>query len=370
VPDLYDAVAYGMRAYSQTAFRVETLGPPRLRLPAGTLIVSTHRKETDVPILCPPLYFRAGMRTDLPRRMHFAARDDMFLPGFFAGFPQGLPSWARRLLYPVGVTRWLPVVNVHPIRSAGVARLGEVLAARPDVPLRELLPVEGVAPFERRGLPAASRAREALCGEYADLLWRAVTPADLAPGLEDFWRVHAAEAARSFRKLVELVRRPTTLVVFPEGRPSPDGEIGPLQPGIGALVRRGHPVAIQPFAFAYDPLVTGRTRVVLSLPDLVEPPDGDIEAALLGLLRRSTPLTAGQFAAHRLLEGVEAAPGPLERELAEAVESAQAEGRPVESALLTAEGRRRRLAEALAVAPRKPGELDFLAREYRSARDL
>jgi hypothetical protein len=82
------------------------------------------------------------------------------------------------------------------------------------------------------------------------------------------------------------------------------------------------------------------------------------------------PLTAGQFAAHRLLEGVEAAPGPLERELAEAVEAARAEGRPVEPALLTVEGRRSRLAEALAVAPRKPEELAFLAREYRSARDL
>ncbi|MGH3035039.1 MAG: 1-acyl-sn-glycerol-3-phosphate acyltransferase [Gaiellaceae bacterium] len=370
MPDLYDAVAFGMWAYSQAAFRVETLGPPRLRLPAGTLIVATHRKETDVPILCPPLYLRAGMRTDRPRRMHFAARDDMFLPGFFAGFPQELPGWARRLLYPVGVRRWLPVVNVHPIRSANVARLGEVLAARPDAPLGELLPAEALAPFQRRGLTAASRARDAIRGDYADLLWRAVTAADVAPGLEDFWSAHAAQAARSFRELVELVRTPTTLVVFPEGRPSPNGEIGPLQPGIGALVRRGHPVAIQPFAFAYDPLVAGRTRVLVSLPDLVEPPDGEVEAALLGLLRRSMPLTAGQFAAHRLLEGVEAAPGPLERELAEAVEAAQAEGRPVEPALLTLEGRRSRLAEALAVAPRKPEELAFLALEYRSARDL
>jgi hypothetical protein len=80
------------------------------------------------------------------------------------------------------------------------------------------------------------------------------------------------------------------------------------------------------------------------------------------------PLTAGQFAAHRLLEGAEAVPRKLERELSQAVEAAEAEGRPVEPALLTREGRRRRLAEALSVAPRKPGELEFLAREYRSAR--
>ena len=74
MPDLYDAVAYGMWAYSQGAFRVETLGSPRLRLPAGTLIVATHRKETDVPILCPPLYFRAAERFTVALRLWTPAR--------------------------------------------------------------------------------------------------------------------------------------------------------------------------------------------------------------------------------------------------------------------------------------------------------
>ena len=108
-----------MRAYSQT-FRVETLGP-KLELEPGTVILVTHRRETDVPLICPPLYFGATMRTNLRGRMSFAARDDMFLPGFFAGFPPDLPRWARRLLYGVAVARWLPVVNVYPIRSARVA---------------------------------------------------------------------------------------------------------------------------------------------------------------------------------------------------------------------------------------------------------
>ena len=64
------------------------------------------------------------------QRVAFAARDDMFLPGFFAGFPAGLPPRVRRLLYPLGVAGWLPRVEVFPIRSARVARLAEVLADR------------------------------------------------------------------------------------------------------------------------------------------------------------------------------------------------------------------------------------------------
>jgi hypothetical protein len=375
VPDLYDAVAHGMRAYSNAAFRIETIGPAALRLEPGTLIAVTHRKETDVPVICPPLYFRAGMRRNLSVRMQFAARDDMFLPGFFAGFPQGLSPRARRLLYPVGVARWLPAVNVHPIRSASVARLGEVLAARGGATLDDLVPPETVAALRVRaascGLAEPVAARDALRGEYADLLWAPVSPGEgVLGGLDDFWSARAAQAARDFRTLVELLRSRTTLVVFPEGRPSPDGEIGPVRPGSGALLRRGRPEAIQPVGIAYDPLVRGRTRIVLAIPPPVEPPDGTAaEVELLALMRRSLPLTAGQLAAHLLRAGADADPAAFERAVIEAVEEARAENRPVEGALLSSESRRRRLTEALSVAPAKPEALSFLAREYESARE-
>ena len=87
MPDLYDAVGHGMWAYSRTAFRVTTLSAGRFAPEPGTLVVATHRRETDVPILGPPLYFGMGGRRNRSNRLHFAARDDMFLPGFFAGFP-------------------------------------------------------------------------------------------------------------------------------------------------------------------------------------------------------------------------------------------------------------------------------------------
>jgi 1-acyl-sn-glycerol-3-phosphate acyltransferase len=372
VPDLYDAVAYGMWAYSNAAFRVEILGRQRLELAPGTVILVTHRRETDVPVICPPLYRQGGMRRDV-LRMSFAARDDMFLPGFFAGFPPDLSPRARRLLYRIGVSRWLPVVKVYPIRSANIARLGEVLRARPDAALEELVPAGTASAFRARateaGLGRPVRAAEVLRGEYADLLWRGVSPGDgVLDGLAEFWSARATQAARDFRTLVEILRRPGTLVVFPEGRPSPDGEIGPLRPGIGALLRRGRPVSIQPLALAYDPLVRGRTRVFVALPKQVPPPEGGDEAALFALMRRSMPLTCGQFVAHRLAKGAEADPGALARELGEAVEAARTEARQVEPELLSPAGRRRRLAEALSVAPRKPRELPFLALEYESAR--
>jgi 1-acyl-sn-glycerol-3-phosphate acyltransferase len=370
MPDLYDAVGHGMWAYSHAAFRVEVLEPERFAPQPGTLIAVTHRRETDVPVLSPPLYFATGGRHDRSRRLHFAARDDMFLPGFFAGFPPDLPLTARRLLYRVGVARWLPVVNVFPIRSATVARTGEVLAAARGEPLAELLGGRARGFHERAaacGLAPPERAGDVLGGRYADLLWQPVSPDDVA-GLEDFWARRAARAAGDFRTLVQISRDGHTLIVFPEGRPSPDGEIGPIRPGIGALVRRGRPAAVRPLALAYDPLVRGRTRVHLALGEPVELPRDDVEGALLAALRLAMPLTCGQVVAARLAAGAEADPVALERDLGDAVALAREDGRPVEPDLTTAEGRRRRLAEALAVAPRRASELPVLVREYETAR--
>lgn len=355
---LYDAVAAGMWAYSRAAFRVVVLGPERLRIPPGTLLLVTHRRETDVPVLCPPLYRRGELRR---QRVAFAARDDLFLPGFFAGFPPDLPPRVRRALFGLGVGRWLPRVEVHPIRSASVARLGELVRERRTEPLVAVLGEEDVAALAARaaacGLEPPVRAGDALRGEYADLLWRPAGPDDpAAAGLDGFWARRATEAARDFRALVELVRGGRPLVLFPEGRPSPDGEIGPFQRGLGALVRRARPPALLPVALAYDPLTRGRTRVVVAFGAPVPVPStaGDAEVEALRLLRRTMPLTAGQLVA---------AGAP-----ASAVRDALVEGRPVEPELVAARSRARRLAEAGAVAARSPDALPFLAREFESAR--
>jgi len=353
---LYDAVAAGMWAYSRAAFRITVLGPERLGIAPGTLLVVTHRRETDVPVLCPPLYRRGELRR---QRVAFAARDDMFLPGFFAGFPPGLPPRVRRLLYPLGIAGWLPRVEVFPIRSARVARLAEVLAERRGAELTDVLGREEARAFAARAAACRLRlpvvAEDVFRGEFADLLWRAVGPEDPAGrGLDGFWSRRATEAAGDFRGLVELVHGGRPLVLFPEGRPSPDGEIGPLQRGLGALVRRARPPALLPVALAYDPLARRRTRVVVAF-GAPTAPTGDVEEQALALLRRTMPLTAGQLVA----AGVEPD---------EAVRAALVEGRPVEPALVTADSRSRRLAEAHTAAARSPDALPFLAREYESAR--
>jgi 1-acyl-sn-glycerol-3-phosphate acyltransferase len=366
VGPLYDVVGFGMRAYSGTAFRVRVLGPKRFRLSPRTLIVSTHRKESDVPLVAPALYFRALLWRHRRARMHFAARDDMFLRGFFGGFPQGLSPRARRVLFPLSVGRFLPRVQVHPISSASSARLLELVdAAEPGSRLEDVVPERSLAGLRERarerGLAEPTLARDVLRGDYADLLWQAVQRGE---GSDAFWGARAARATADFRELVSVVREGGSLLVFPEGRPSPDGEIGPLRRGLGALIRRAKPERLLPVTFAYDPLVHGRTEVFVVLGEPMAASTGSLEEDVLARLRLETALTAGQFVAHELASGRDPHPAALAAE----VEQARGLGRPVDPMLLVSERLAARIAVARAVAEGKPEELDFLAREFESAR--
>jgi 1-acyl-sn-glycerol-3-phosphate acyltransferase len=205
---LYDLTAYALTAYARARFRVRPLGA-RFEPAPRTLVVSSHRSDNDVPVFVTCIYPQAHGRWNRGPQLHFAVRDDLFLAGFFAGYPQHLPGFVRRLLWPVSLgsvlERNLPV---HPIRSATRMRLVEVL--------RELE-------------PGSDRLRAANARE----LWTAIDPDELdAP---EMWSRRRAAALEDFRALVDVVRRGDTLVIFPEGRPSPDGTVGPLTDGVGAI---------------------------------------------------------------------------------------------------------------------------------------
>ncbi len=367
---LYDAVAAGMWAYTHAAFRVRSLAPERLRVRPGTILAITHRRETDVPLVCPPLFYGSPMCVEHSLRMSFAARQDLFEPGFFAGFPKAVPAPLRRLLWRLDIARYLHVLTLLPVRSAAVIRLVDVVRLDPELAV-EACPPELVRDLRRRaaelGLPDPRLAGDLDRGEYGDLLWRTFTKAELGgERFESAWRRHGAAAASDFRVLVEELNGGGVLLLFPEGRPSPDGEIGPIQRGLKALVRRGRPRWIQPIGIAYDPLVRGRTHAFVSFGEPFPTPEEDAEAVVLDRLKLAVPLTAGQVVAAALAAGDE----PSATALGEALEAALADGRNVAPELLTSQGRARRLAVAAEAARGAPRSvLEFLAREYRSARD-
>lgn len=349
---LYDAVALGLGTYARARFRVRALGA-EFRPPPGALVVSSHRSDDDVPLIIAALYRQLHGIWRRNARLHFAVRDDLFLPGFFAGYPPHVPRLVRRAVFGLNVGPVLrSLLPCHPIRSATKMRLFEYLREHPDERLDVLLPPALAGPFH-----GATYARDVLNGDYAPLLWTAIEPDDVTGAYADeSWARRRAGAREDFRGLVEVVRGGDPLCIFPEGRPSPDGAFGPVLGGVGAIVRRARPTAVIPIAPAYDPLVDGRVHAFIGVGDAVEPP-----VDVLELFRRTTPLTVGESVAAALADGAD----PYRR-LDEDVESAHGEGRPYEPELDAAPVRRDRVATALRHA--RGRDLARLVLTYRSAR--
>jgi 1-acyl-sn-glycerol-3-phosphate acyltransferase len=351
---LFDLVAVGGTVATRSRFRFRMLTGP-FELPPRSLLLFTHRSDWDIP-LTTNMYWAGRMWRRV--RPVFVARDDLFLPGFLGGYPPGLPLPLRRLL---GRTQVGGVLRRHrlalPVASAGRAHLADVALDDPELPL-SALPAAAAAAFRDRarwlGRPEPRVAGDVLDGGYVDLLWRRYERPEL-PGLDGFWGRRQAVARSDFAALLEHVARGGSLVVYPEGQPSPDGAIGPLQRGLGALVDRAQPDVLLPGAIAYDPLGPGRTRAYLAIGEPFDPPRGDADEAVLAALRRLTPLTAGQVAARAELHGLEP-----ERVAAEA-----ADGRPAEPRL------RELLPVAVAAARQAPRRvLERLDLELRSAHGL
>lgn len=353
-PRLFDAVALGGTAVTRARFAVRMLNE-RWELPPRSLLLVTHRSDWDIP-LTTNVYWSGGMWGRDPRLV-FVARDDMFLPGFLAGYPRRLPLSVRRALTRVDVGGALRAHGLAlPIASASRAQLAHVAREEPSLPL-ETLPETAEAARRRArrlGLREPRTLGDLLDAAYLDLLWPRWRTRGELPAADAFWTRRQALARRDFEGLLEHVASGGTLAIYPEGHPSPDGAIGPLERGLSVLVRRARPDLLIPVGLAYDPLARGRTRAYVAVGDPIAAAPRETEARVLAALRRTLPLTPGQVAAHAVLHGLDP-----RRVAGEALQ----EQRPREPRLAAL------LDEALAAAGRAPRALlERLDLEFRSAR--
>jgi 1-acyl-sn-glycerol-3-phosphate acyltransferase len=374
-PAPQDPVALGMTAYVRTRFRVQVFGDEHLRVGPGHIFAPAHRSDNDVPLLITVLYptWSRAVAEGAPWPT-FAAMIELFLPGFFAGYPAGLPLALRRALWPYqpgGVLR--RHLQCVPVREPERMRLEELLRHAAQTPLDELLPGEALEALSARAAalkqPRPERPADVLSGGYADLLLCNSVERDSAPDPSEAWRAHGRAAVRDFRRLAETLAAGGNVVLFPEGRLSSNGDLGRLQPGLGSLARRGNARRVQPVALAYDPLVRGRTRAYVAFTAPIEPRPGRLLPTVIRALRAAMPLTPGQLAATAVRDGLASA-SAFGRSAEAAIARAREEGRPLEPALL-GPGRERALGEALSRARRRgPNDrlIQHLARELASAR--
>src|SRR6185437_726177 len=139
-PAPQDPVPLGMTAYVRARFRLRVFGSEHLRIEPRQIIAPSHRSDNDVPVLISVIYpaWSAAVARGAPWPT-FGAMIELFLPGFFAGYPPALPLALRRLLWPYQpgtvLGRHLQCV---PVREPHRMRVQELLRHAPGERLDRL----------------------------------------------------------------------------------------------------------------------------------------------------------------------------------------------------------------------------------------
>ncbi|HEX6777033.1 MAG TPA: hypothetical protein VF099_02475, partial [Ktedonobacterales bacterium] len=91
----------------------ENYSPPA----PATLLLNGHKRDWDIPVLTPRLYYHRGWWRPDERRMAFAGREDIFIPGFAVELVGGgkWPRWMQHWLENLSFELFLFWMRTYPI---------------------------------------------------------------------------------------------------------------------------------------------------------------------------------------------------------------------------------------------------------------
>ena len=286
--------------------------PPDFRVAPGTLVVSNHLRDCDVPVLTAVLCRRRGLRIVNPLPF-CAAREDLFRRGFIGDLLQTWPRPVTWLLGRVPLGGLFRILRVQPIRRIREFTFGETIGAlcaagfggaRPDEVLsarglRELAAVAEALPsridaIDETHLGTLRLAHWGLRRLRVDVL-RALAPA------------FRATISGQLGRLVELLSKGRVVYLAPEGVTSRSGRFGGVRAGAWQVYRRcTKPPPVLPVALSYDPLCRGRTRAIVAIGKTI-PIDADcrrdFDARLRVEILRLSAVTCSHLASRFIAAG-------------------------------------------------------------------
>ncbi len=298
-------------------YEKEEIIPEGYKLDGGTLIVSNHERDSDVPVLTTTLCQRRGrfIRYPLP---FYASREDILRPGFLRELllAQG---WPEIIAWPAG---WIPlawllrIVRAKPMRRVREFTLKEALGALCQAGLgeedpRDWLRPSTIAELERRlrTLPdSIARLSRKRLGRYGARFWglRRLRPAALrriAPGMR-------ATINAQLKGFAERLDEDRCVYFAPEGTITDDGGMGHIRAGTLRLFKyaRRNPTVL-PVGLSYDFFDRGRRRVVVNVGTPIQGLDPDSPRAFNRTLRDTLLGLRVATASHLLARYLSAGPG-------------------------------------------------------------
>lgn len=257
-------------------YRVEARGLETISATPGTLLLVTHRRDADVPIIGNMIACAPAMKL-ADRVPHFVAREDLFHRGLLWEYTEHWPTLIREALSLINLLPVMHVLHAHPMRRIPERSVREVLhdvlATCGNLPLDQVLKPVWVGRFMRLAPPRATplTAAQALARRYDALLrlphgFRKLTHACFA-ALKPCER---AIIAAHLQCLVDLINRGAVLLLEPEGAVSRDGHFGRLRSALHTLISQPSiDTRVQPIGISYDFMSPGRTPVFVAVGPLL-----------------------------------------------------------------------------------------------------
>ncbi|MGH8282383.1 MAG: hypothetical protein ACRESE_00865 [Gammaproteobacteria bacterium] len=272
-------------------YRREAIWPPGFRLAPGTLIISNHQRDADVPILATALCQREGVHFHQPLPF-FAAREDLFRRGFLAEYAFG---WPRFLQAPLGAISlgWLfRIARCEPMRRLREFTLAETLDVLSEVGFDQADPM---TVFNARGRCEITAVLGKLPRHVCDINPRRLGQLRLSHwGLRRLrvatFRVvkpafHATIAAQ-LQRFASVLDAGRSLYFAPEGVISTSGKFGRIRAGARQACRLASaPPQVLPIALSYDALGPGRPRIIINVGERGHAPDPSRQESFAASLR-------------------------------------------------------------------------------------
>ncbi|MGH8428292.1 MAG: hypothetical protein ACRES7_09980 [Gammaproteobacteria bacterium] len=274
-------------------YRKEEILPPGYRLEPGTLIVSNHQRDSDVPVLTTVVCRRKGVHIRWPLPF-YAMREDLLYPGALANLLAEWPEPLPKLLGNIPLAWLFRTIRAEPMRRLREFTFGETLNALLDAGFGAAYPVTIFNDRGRREITAAigklplrlDEIDSRRLGKLRQSFWglRRLRVASLRALKPEFRTTITAQLAR-FAALLDAGR---TVYFAPEGTISGTGKFGRIRTGTRRLYRlAARPPPLLPLTLSYDPLGPGRLRVIVHVGEALRNLDSSDERIFAADLRHA-----------------------------------------------------------------------------------
>jgi len=266
-PKLSWLIAMGFDLAVGALYRVEHVLHPGCR--PGTLVISNHQRESDVPIVCTALCRRRGLHF-LDPLPFFAMREDLLDRRALTNLLWRWPRPLRRALGLIPLGWMFQGVRTMPMRRLREFMLGEAIEAliaaglgdeAPEAVLNARGQREVIARMQKLPPHVRDINRDALGGTWRTYWGLRRLRLRALRRIEPDFRTTINTQLDSFAALLDGGH---SLYMSPEGTVSLTGRFGRVRAGPWQVsTRRASPALIMPVGLSYDALGPGRLRAIV-----------------------------------------------------------------------------------------------------------